>query len=138
MAVGQSNLASMVFLNQTARMRAWLNSLKQAKIAEPTVHHYLKNVSQFLAFVAETPPPTYRLSRTVMFGLQREIKSMIKSVRRNVVMHEVQVKQAKQGRLIPKAMLRQCVTAARAAIPEILGKSLPPVTPLTSSPHAPT
>lgn len=124
MSVGQSNLASLAFINQTKRMRAWLNSLKQSKISDPTVHHYLKNVAQFLAYVAQTPPPTCRLSRTVMVGLQREIKAMIRSVRRSVVVHEVKVKQAKHGRLIPKATLRQCVATAKLAIPDILGKFL--------------
>ncbi|XP_048038383.1 uncharacterized protein LOC125263417 [Megalobrama amblycephala] len=120
MAAGQTDLASLGFLNQTARMRSWHNSLNQAKIAEPTVHHYLKNVAQFLAYLAEIPPPTCRLSRTVMVGLNREIKMMIRSVRRKVVMHEVRVKQAKEGRIIPKATLRQCVASAKTTIPDIL------------------
>ncbi|XP_067301019.1 uncharacterized protein [Pseudorasbora parva] len=122
MAAGQTDLASLGFLNQTARMRSWLNSLNQAKIAEPTIHHYLKNVAQFLAYVAETPPPTSRLSRTVMVGLNREIKNMIRSVRRRVVMHEVKVKQAKEGRLISKTTLRQCLAKAKVAIPKILAR----------------
>ncbi|XP_048014510.1 uncharacterized protein LOC125247288 [Megalobrama amblycephala] len=121
MAAGQTDLASLGFLNHTARMWSWHNSLNQAKIAEPTVHHYLKNVAQFLAYVEETPPPTCRLSRTVMVGLNREIKT-IRSVRRKVVMHEVRVKQAKEGRLIAKATLRQCVASAKAAIPDILAR----------------
>ncbi|CAM4733354.1 unnamed protein product [Leuciscus chuanchicus] len=122
MAAGQTDLASLAFLNQTARMRSWHNSLNQAKIAEPTVQMYLKNVSQFLAYVTETPPPNCRLSRTVMVGLNREIKSLIRSVRRRVVVHEVAVKQAKDSHLIPKAALRQCVASTKVAIPEILAR----------------
>ncbi|XP_048010905.1 uncharacterized protein LOC125244732 [Megalobrama amblycephala] len=45
---------------------------------------------------------------------------MIRSVRWKVDMHEVRVKQAKEGRLIAKATLRQCVASAKAAIPDIL------------------
>ncbi|ROL50898.1 hypothetical protein DPX16_3532 [Anabarilius grahami] len=37
-------------------------------------------------------------------------------------MHEVRVKQAKEGRLIAKATLRQCVASAEAAIPDILAR----------------
>ncbi|XP_039528819.1 uncharacterized protein LOC120479993 [Pimephales promelas] len=120
MAAGHTDLASFGFLNQTARMRSWHQSLNQAKIAEPTIQMYLKNVSQFLLYISETPPPTCRLSCTVMVGLNREIKSLIRSVWRRVVVHEVGVNQAKEGHLIPKAALRQCVASARAAIAEIL------------------
>lgn len=54
MAVGKSNLASLAFLNETNRMRSWVNHLHQSKITEPTIHHYLKNVAQFLDYVADT------------------------------------------------------------------------------------
>ncbi|CAM4733718.1 unnamed protein product [Leuciscus chuanchicus] len=137
MAVGQTDLASLGFINQTARMRSWHNSLDQAKIVEPTIQMYLKNVAQFLAYVAETPPPTCQLSRTVMVGLNREIKSMIRSVRRRVVIHEVAFKQAKESQLIPKATLRQCAASAKIAIPEILGTFLPPLTSQSSAFHTP-
>ncbi|KAK7149358.1 hypothetical protein R3I94_008870 [Phoxinus phoxinus] len=120
MAVGEPDLASLGFINDTARMRSWHNSLNQAKIVEPTIQMYLKNVAQFLAYVAETPPPTSRLSRTAMVGLNREIKLLIRSVRRRVVVHEVVVKQAKECHLNARATLRQCVTSTKDAIPEIL------------------
>ncbi|CAM4688133.1 unnamed protein product [Leuciscus chuanchicus] len=122
MAVGQPDLASLGFVNDTVRMRSWHNSLKHAKIAEPTIQMYLKNVAQFLAYVTETPPPICRLSCVVMVGLNREKRSLIRSVRRRVVVHEVAVKQAKEGHLIAKATLRQCVASAKSAIPEILAR----------------
>lgn len=54
MSAGKSNLASLVFLDQTARIWAWPTLLSQAKIVESTVHHYLKNVTPFLDYIAET------------------------------------------------------------------------------------
>lgn len=137
MVAGHTDLSSLGFFNQTARMRSWHNSLNHAKIVEPTVHMYLKNMAQFLAYVTETPPPTCWLSCSVMVGLNREIKAMIRSVRWRVVMHEVAVKQAEEGHLIPKATLRQCVASAKTVIPEVLGKFLPPLTSQTSAFHTP-
>lgn len=94
---------------------------------------YLKNVAQFLAYVAETPPPTCRLSRVAMVGLTREMRSLIRSVSRRVVVHEVAVKQAKEGHLIAKATLRRCAAFAKGAIPGILGKFWPPLASQTYS-----
>ncbi|CAM4684078.1 unnamed protein product [Leuciscus chuanchicus] len=67
-----------------------------------------------------------------MVGLNREIKAMIRSVRWRVA-----VKQAKEGHLIPKVTLRQCVASAKTVIPEVLGKFLPPLTSQTSAFHTP-
>ncbi|XP_016373395.1 uncharacterized protein LOC107712588 [Sinocyclocheilus rhinocerous] len=127
MSVGQTDLASMTFLNNAAKMRSWLSFLRRAKITEPTIHHYLKNVAQFLQFVNETPPPTCRLSRVSLFGLRREIQSIIRPVRRSVAVHQVAVKQAKEGRLISKVTLRACREAAKKRIPEILNKFSTPL-----------
>ncbi|KAL0151664.1 hypothetical protein M9458_053065, partial [Cirrhinus mrigala] len=44
-------LASLTFLNNRAKVWSWLSSLRQSKISEPTVHHYLKNVAQFLQYI---------------------------------------------------------------------------------------
>lgn len=118
-------------------MRSWLLFLRQAKISEPTIHHYLKNVAQFLQFVNETPPPTCRLSSVTLFGLRREIRSMIRPVRRSVAVHRVAVKQAKEGRLISKATLRACQEAAKKRIPEILSKFSTTLASQTLASHVP-
>lgn len=122
MSAGQTNLASLTFLDNRAKVRSWLSFLRQSNISEPTVHHYLKNVAQFLQYLNETPPPTCRLSRVVLVGLRREIRNLICPVRRSVVVRELDVKQAKEARLIPKATLRACRESAKQKIPEILGK----------------
>ncbi len=133
MAVGKSNLASLTFLNETNRMRSWVNNLHQSKITEPTIHHYLKNVAQFLDYMAETPPPNCRLSKYVMVSLRREMRAMIKALRRKVVVHEVAVKAAKEERLIPKSVLQKCQSLAKEAIPKILGKFSPHATHASST-----
>lgn len=126
MAAGRSDLASLTFLNQTNRMGSWLNSLTQAKISKATIHQYLKNIVHFLDYLAETPPPTCRLSKWVLVGIRREARAMLKSFWRKEVVPEVAFKQAKENRLIPKAMLKECLSCAKRMIPEILGKFSPP------------
>lgn len=127
MAAGRSDLASLTFLNQTNRMGSWLNSLTQAKINKTIIHQYLKNIVHFLDYLAETPPPTCQLSKLVLVGIRREARAMLKLFRRKEVVPEVAFKQAEQDQLIPKAMLKECLSCAKRMIPEILGKFLPPL-----------
>ncbi|XP_067284388.1 uncharacterized protein [Pseudorasbora parva] len=122
MAVGRSDLASLTFLNQPIRMRSWFNSLTQAIISKPTIHHYLKNVAQFLDYMAETPPPTCHLSKVVLVGIRRQAKIMLKLLQRKVVVQKVAFNPAKEGRLIPKAVLKECRSTAKQRIPEILAR----------------
>lgn len=120
MAEGKTGLAKLLFLNNTGRIRSWLGSLRNARITETTIHHYIKNVAQFIDYLAETPPPTSHLSKVVMAGIRRELHGLIKSMRRKMVMHQVAVKTAKEDCLISKADLLKCRAEARKAIPEIL------------------
>ncbi|XP_073730818.1 uncharacterized protein [Misgurnus anguillicaudatus] len=55
-----------------------------------------------------------------MLGIRREVRALLKGLRRGVVMHQIGVKQAKEGRVIPKAVLRQCLSEAKKRIPEVL------------------
>ncbi|MGL4932935.1 MAG: hypothetical protein ACRC4P_06370, partial [Aeromonas sp.] len=125
MSAGQSNLASLLFLDQTVRSRAWPTLLSQAKIVESSVNHYVKNVAQFIDFIIDTPPPTCHLSKKALVAIQQEVRSLICSMRRKVVVHEVKTKQAQEGWLIPKRVLQNCRSSANQAIPQILGKFLP-------------
>ncbi|XP_057183962.1 uncharacterized protein LOC130550499 isoform X1 [Triplophysa rosa] len=97
MAEGKSSLANLLFLNDTVKIRQWMAKLRSSKITETTIHHYLKNVAQFLDYVAETPPATSRLSKAVLVGIRREVRTLIKGMRRRVVTHEYAVKTAKEG-----------------------------------------
>ncbi|XP_067249026.1 uncharacterized protein [Chanodichthys erythropterus] len=120
MAAGRSDLASLTFLNQTNRMGSWLNSLTEAKINKTTIHQYLKNIVHFLDYLAETPPPTCQLSKLVLVGIRREARAMLKLFWRKEVVPGAAFKQAKDDNLIPKAMLKECLSCAKRMIPEIL------------------
>lgn len=127
MARGTAEPGDFLFLNQPARIRAWAARLGQTRMAEPTRQHYLKNVAQFLDYLSETPPAACQLSSTALVLIRREVRALIRGIRRRVVVHEVRTKQAKESRLIPKASLVRCHRTAGRKIPALLGKqALPP------------
>ncbi|XP_073729772.1 uncharacterized protein [Misgurnus anguillicaudatus] len=120
MGEGKSRLATLRFMDDPERMRTWVTNLRASKMTETTLNHYLNNVAQFLDYVHETPPPTSRLSKKSMLGIRREVRALLKCLRRGVVMHQIGVKQAKEGRVIPKVVLRRCLSEAKKRIPEVL------------------
>ncbi|XP_073780125.1 uncharacterized protein isoform X3 [Danio rerio] len=120
MARGTAEPGDFLFLNQPARIRAWAARLGQTRMAEPTRQHYLKNVAQFLDYLSETPPAACQLSSTALVLIRREVKALIRGIRRRVVVHEVRTKQAKESRLIPKASLVRCHRTAGRKIPALL------------------
>nr|XP_055065259.1 uncharacterized protein LOC129447519 [Misgurnus anguillicaudatus] len=120
MAEGKSRLATLRFMDDPERMRTWVTNLRASKMTETTLNHYLNNVAQFLDYVHETPPPTSRLSKKSMLGIRREVRALLKGLRRGVVMHQIGVKQAKEGRVIPKVVLCRCLSEAKKRIPEVL------------------
>ncbi|XP_056589091.1 uncharacterized protein LOC130409250 [Triplophysa dalaica] len=120
MAAGKSNLSNLVFLNETARIHAWVISLRNSGVTETTIKHYVDNVAQFIDFIMETPPQSSRLSKNVMVGLKREMKGLRKSLKRGVAMHRTNVKAAKEERVISKALLLECRNKAKMCIPEAL------------------
>ncbi|KAI7808200.1 hypothetical protein IRJ41_020067 [Triplophysa rosa] len=105
MAEGKSNLSNMVFLNETRKINSWVSSLSRSGVTETTIKHYVDNVSQFIDFIAETPPQTSRLSKNVMIGLRREMKGLRKSLKRGVAMHRTSVKASKEEKVLSKGLL---------------------------------
>lgn len=91
-------------------------------MTKTTIKHYVDNVAQFIDFIAETPPQTCRLSKTVMVGLRREMKGLRKSLKRGVAMHRTHVKTSKEEKVLSKALLLECRDKAKIGIPQALGK----------------
>nr|XP_055062868.1 uncharacterized protein LOC129445899 isoform X1 [Misgurnus anguillicaudatus] len=58
-----------------------------------------------------------------MLAIRREVRGLIRGMRRGVTMHQIGVKQAKEGQLIPKKVLRKCRAECQKLIPGILGRS---------------
>ncbi|XP_016146086.1 uncharacterized protein [Sinocyclocheilus grahami] len=120
MAEGKSRLSDFCFLNNTANIHAWISSLRKANMTPTTIQHYAVNVGCFIKYIAETPPPSCRLSKNALIGLRREMLSVRKSLKRGVAMHRTSVRAKKEVRVIAKATLLKCRTQAAQAIPELL------------------
>ncbi|XP_051553439.1 uncharacterized protein LOC127440720 isoform X3 [Myxocyprinus asiaticus] len=120
MAQGKEKLDNLVFLNKMASIRAWISSLRQAKIKETTIQHYVLNVAQFMNYVRDTPPLSCRLSKQVLVRIQRELRGLLKSIKRGVALHQMSMKQVKVSRVLSKVTLSKCRSLAKQAIPKIL------------------
>ncbi|XP_073731779.1 uncharacterized protein [Misgurnus anguillicaudatus] len=119
MAKGRSKLHTLTFLNDMDRIRGWVHSLRKKVIVDTTINHYLKNVAQFIDYVVDTPTVTCRLSKKALVGVRREVRSLIRGLKRQVTVHQMAVKRSKDGRLISKQTLIRCRALAKAAIPRI-------------------
>lgn len=100
----------------------WINSLMATSMAVTTVNHYLKNTNQFLKYMMETPPKGSRLSKRSMRNVIRELTASLRSLVRGVVLHQIKVKDTKEGELLTKSALLQCRSLAKVAIPDVLSK----------------
>ncbi|KAI7796244.1 hypothetical protein IRJ41_019953, partial [Triplophysa rosa] len=106
--------------SNTSLVNCWVSSLRQSGVTETTIKHYVDNVSQFIDFIAETPPQTSRLSKNVMIGLRREMKGLRKSLKRGVDMHRTSVKASKEEKVLSKGLLLECRNKSKLGIPEAL------------------
>ncbi|KAI7811778.1 hypothetical protein IRJ41_018877 [Triplophysa rosa] len=104
-------------LKENVGGKMWVSILRGAHIAETTVDHYLKNVAQFLDYMSETPPLSCHLSKQAMLRIRREVRTLLKSLKKKVTMHQIWVKQAKEGWLIPKVVLHRCREEAKKGNP---------------------
>nr|XP_055049616.1 uncharacterized protein LOC129435188 [Misgurnus anguillicaudatus] len=57
-----------------------------------------------------------------MTRVRREVRMLLRSMKRPVMMHQMEVKEIKEGQLISKQVLRHCNAEAKKAIPRILDK----------------
>ncbi|KAI7789481.1 hypothetical protein IRJ41_011755 [Triplophysa rosa] len=95
-------------------------SSEQSSSETPHFPDHVAALTQFMDYVGETPPPTCRLSKQALLRIRWELRVLLKSLKRKVTMHQIEVKQAKEGRLIPKEVLRRCRVEAKQSIPRIL------------------
>ncbi|XP_056598325.1 uncharacterized protein LOC130417002 [Triplophysa dalaica] len=120
MAQAGGKLQTLDFLNDKERMRRWVKTLRTMAIRETTINHYLKNIAQFMDYVAATPPLSCRLSKRVLLSIRREVRMMLQCMNRPVTLHQMTVKRAKDGQLISKALLKKCREEARQKIAQII------------------
>lgn len=124
MASGNSELSNLMFLDKPSRVRSWVSLLGRFSLTDSTRQHYVKNAFQFFDYLSETPPESCLLSARSMVSVKRELKSLLRGLRRKVVLHEMRVKSSKEERLISKADLLRCHDSAGREIPLLLGQYL--------------
>ncbi|KAF7198708.1 uncharacterized protein [Nothobranchius furzeri] len=120
MAVGALKVWDWTFLSRTEVIVEWVGHLRKCGKKVTTVTFYLRNVYSFMRYFKETLPPQCRLSRTHVTAVMRTILQCIRPLMRDVSIHQMKVKHAKQLRLIPASDLRLCRERCRQTIPGLL------------------
>ncbi|KAF7214730.1 transcript variant X2 [Nothobranchius furzeri] len=120
MAVGALRLWDWSFLTRTERIMEWVGHLKRCGKKVTTVTFYLRNVYSFFRYFKETPPRNCRLKGSQITAVLRSILQCISPLLRDVGMHQMKVKEAKQMRVISVADLNLCQQRCREAIPQLL------------------
>jgi hypothetical protein len=99
----------------------WVQFLQKNK-AITTVNHYTLTIGAFLKYSEETPPSGCRLTVNQWRGINRLMKGISKSMRRPVSLHQIKVKDNKEGKVVSKKSLLECQSLAKAKIPQVLSK----------------
>ncbi|XP_037544560.1 uncharacterized protein LOC119421255 [Nematolebias whitei] len=120
MASGCNQLGTWLFLDDVGRIQSCAHELMSQGRTVTTACTHLKNVYQFLEYFTETPPPSCRLSRAQQIGVLRALKNCIRQLRKDVVLHQITVKDAKVSRIISAQTLTKCRDLARSRIPQLL------------------
>ncbi|XP_052371744.1 uncharacterized protein LOC127928571 [Oncorhynchus keta] len=119
MAKNETYQSSLIFLTDHDKIRKWVQFLQKNK-AITTVNHYTLTIGAFLKYSEETPPPGCRLTVNQWRGINRLMKGISKSMRRPVSLHQVKVKDNKEGKVVSKKSLLECQSLAKAKIPQVL------------------
>ncbi|XP_069580779.1 uncharacterized protein [Brachyistius frenatus] len=116
----RSRLSDWLFLDDMLRTRGWIKCVLMGGMKVTTVAFYLKNILNFVNYMRETPPRYSRLNQRQMSSIVRELQMGLKSLRREVVVHQMATKRSKVRNLPSKRVLMICLTASRKRIPELL------------------
>lgn len=88
-----------------------------------------------MEFFRDTPPKHSRLKGGEQTLLIREIRKLYRDVGRNLLGHQLLVKQTKQQRLVSKEDLIACQSLAKMKMSKLLGESVPPFSLFLSLTH---
>ncbi|XP_034095795.1 uncharacterized protein LOC117562121 [Gymnodraco acuticeps] len=120
MAHGFNRLSDWLFLRDLKRIRGWSRSLIKSSLQVTTSDFYIKNISHFLKYMNETPCKGSRLNQNDMILITREVAAILKSMRKKVFIHQMQVKRDKIEGLPSHKDIMACLTAAKTRIPQLL------------------
>lgn len=89
------------------------------------VYGYFKNghqiSTQFIVKIHMTVQDHHHRPLCQPVRIRGELRALLKSLKWKVTMHQIEVKQAKEGWLIPRDVLHSCRVEAKMGIPWILG-----------------
>ncbi|XP_034055401.1 uncharacterized protein LOC117535148 [Gymnodraco acuticeps] len=120
MAHGFNRLSDWLFLRDLKRIRGWSRSLIKSSLQVTTSEFYIKNISHFLKYMADTPCKGSRLNQNDKIVIKREVIAILKSLRKKVLIHQMQVKRDKMEGLPSHKDIMACLTAAKTRIPQLL------------------
>ncbi|XP_034076558.1 uncharacterized protein LOC117549075 [Gymnodraco acuticeps] len=120
MAHGFNLLSDWLFLRDLKRIRGWSRSLIKSSLQVTTADFYIKNISHFLKYMSATPCKGSRLNQNDMTVIKRELVAILKSLRKKMIIHQMQVKRDKMEGLPSYKDIMACLTAAKSRIPQLL------------------
>ncbi|XP_017281792.1 uncharacterized protein LOC108241852 [Kryptolebias marmoratus] len=120
MSEGKGRLPDWAFLYDIARVQEWVREMRSCGKEITTVRYYLHNVAQFLQYMLTIRPPHSRLT----LDQNREILTFVEKARREtkreIVLHQNQVKRAKMEKLPGPDTIATCIRVAPVRINELL------------------
>ncbi|XP_034078484.1 uncharacterized protein LOC117550222 [Gymnodraco acuticeps] len=120
MAHGFKRLSDWLFMRDLKRIRGWSRSLIKSSLQVTTSDFYIQNIAHFVKYMSATPCKGSRLNQNDMTLITRELGAILKSLRKKVVIHQMQVKRDKMEGLPSHKDIIACLTAANTLIPQLL------------------
>nr|XP_043874539.1 uncharacterized protein LOC122764505 [Solea senegalensis] len=108
------------FLFNVPLLKFYPTLLRNVGLAPTTVALYLGQAISFMEFFRDTPPKHSRLKGGEQTLLIREIRKLYRDVGRNLLGHQLLVKQTKQQRLVSKEDLIACQSLAKMKMSKLL------------------
>lgn len=101
----------------------WPQHLVKEGKAIRTIKSYLVNISEFIAYFRDSPPPYSSVPKTALDAVLKALSSSVSKLGRRSILKQIKVEQHNVNTVIPKEDLHTCQKTARCRIPEILGKT---------------
>nr|XP_033948876.1 uncharacterized protein LOC117453948 [Pseudochaenichthys georgianus] len=115
MAHGFKRLSDWLFKRDL--IRGWSRSPIKSSLQVTTSDFYIKNIAHFVKYMSCKGS---RLNQNDMTVKKRELVAILKSLRKKVVIHQMQVKRVKMEGLPSHKDIIACLTAATTRIPQLL------------------
>ncbi|XP_038130211.1 uncharacterized protein LOC119776066 [Cyprinodon tularosa] len=117
---GQKVVWNWMFLHNIKRINEWPQHLVKEGKAIRTIKSYLVNISEFIAYFRDSPPPYSSVPKTALDAVLEALSSSVSKLGRRSILEQIKVEEHNVNTVIPKEDLHTCQKTARCRIPEIL------------------